>query len=330
MFHIGNYAITSIALLAPMAGVTDAPFRRICREMGAGLATSEMVTSDVNLWQSRKTRARLSALEQELAPVSVQIAGSEPQMMAQAAVAAVAQGAQIVDINMGCPAKKVCKKAAGSALLRDEALVDAITRTVVEAVDVPVTLKIRTGWDTSQRNAINIARIAENNGIQALAVHGRTRACRFNGTAEYDTIAQVVNSVAIPVIANGDIDSPAKARMVLQHTGAQAVMIGRAALGNPWLFGQIEQFLEQGEIRELPATSEVCKTIERHLTDLTCFYGEEAGVRIARKHTRWYLQGYRDAETFLKHFNTLNTLQSQLMAVRQFLERSVTHEENAA
>lgn len=330
MFQIGNYTIDGSCVLAPMAGVTDAPFRRLCREFGAGLATSEMVTSDVRLWQSRKTRSRLSSLAEEMSPVSVQIAGSDPDMMASAAREAMTQGAEIIDINMGCPAKKVCKKAAGSALLRDEALVDRITKAVVEAVEVPVTLKIRTGWDTASRNATRIARIAENNGIQALAVHGRTRACRFDGNAEYDTIAQVVDSVAIPVIANGDIDSPEKARRVLLHTGASAVMIGRAALGNPWLFGQIEHYLKQSEIGEQTAKPAVQKTIERHLADLTCFYGEETGVRIARKHVRWYLQRYRDAEPFLKHFNLLTTLQSQLMAVDDFLQRSDTYEENAA
>lgn len=330
LFHIGNHTIRSRCLLAPMAGVTDAPFRRLCRVQGAGLATSEMVTSDVRLWQSRKTQSRLAALQHEAEPVSVQIAGSDPQMLAEAAQQAVAQGAQIVDINMGCPAKKVCKKAAGSALLRDTALVSEITQAVVDAVSVPVTLKIRTGWDAQQRNALEIARIAEDNGIQALAVHGRTRACRFDGSAEYDTIAQVVSSVAIPVIANGDIDSPQKAYQVLQHTGAAAVMIGRAALGNPWLFRQIEHFLDHGEAGELPATSEVQKTMERHLCDLTTFYGEEKGVRIARKHVRWYLQGYPNAATFLKQFNSLITLQSQLTAVSAFIERSQTHEEYAA
>lgn len=287
-----------------------------------------MVTSDTRLWNSSKTRTRLNA--GDTPPFSVQIAGSEPDLMADAARQAVDNGAQLIDINMGCPAKKVCKKLAGSALLRDEKLVADILTSVVEAVEVPVTLKTRTGWDTRTRNGKNIARIAEDSGIQALAIHGRTRACRFDGTAEYDTIAEIATNVAIPVIANGDIDCPQKAKRVLEYTCAAAVMIGRPALGNPWIFEQIEHFLGTGVLLPKPASEQVHQTLAQHITELTVFYGEVKGVRIARKHTRWYLQKYGEAKTFLQHFNTLSTLQSQLEAVNAFFERPSTHEENAA
>lgn len=330
MFKIGPYSITSCALLAPMAGITDAPFRRLCRRYGAGLATSEMITSDTRLWSSSKTRSRLAGHSDEEPPFSVQIAGSDPQMMAQAAQQAAESGAQIIDINMGCPAKKVCKKLAGSALLQNEPLVAKILSTVVNKVAIPVTLKTRTGWDALNRNGNQIARIAEDSGIQALTIHGRTRACRFNGSAEYDTIADIVASVTIPVIANGDIDCPQKAKRVLEYTCAAAVMIGRPALGNPWIFEQIEHFLNQGTLLSEPSVDQVQRTLARHIMELTGFYGETKGVRIARKHTRWYLQKYRRVTGFLQHFNTLTTLQSQLEAVNDFFQRPSTHGEYAA
>ncbi|WP_075185894.1 tRNA dihydrouridine synthase DusB [Teredinibacter haidensis] len=330
MFQIGPYTIAGRTVLAPMAGVTDAPFRRLCRQFGAGLTTSEMVTSDTRLWSSNKTRSRLAGEAQEQTPISIQIAGSDPQMMAEAAQLAVANGAKIIDINMGCPAKKVCKKLAGSALLQNESLVAEILTTVVNSVSAPVTLKTRTGWDSTNRNGKRIARIAEESGIQALAIHGRTRACRFNGNAEYDTIAEIVDSVALPVIANGDIDTPQKAERVLAYTGAAAVMIGRPALGNPWIFEQVEHYLQEGKLKTTPSAHQLQKTLAWHLNELTVFYGETKGVRIARKHTRWYLERYQGAKTFLQHFNQLDTLQSQLEAVTNFFNRPETHEENAA
>ena len=330
MFQIGSYTIESRSLLAPMAGVTDAPFRRLCRQYGAGLATSEMITSDTRLWDSKKTRSRLAGQSQEVLPVSVQIAGSDPRMMAEAAQQAVTTGAQIIDINMGCPAKKVCRKLAGSALLKDEKLVAQILESVITAVTVPVTLKIRTGWDSDNRNGPAIARMAENIGIAALAVHGRTRACRFNGEAEYDTIAKIAQSVEIPVFANGDINCPEKARKVLDHTGAAAVMIGRGAFGNPWIFQQIQQYLNQGTHCAPPDMKTVYKTLVWHLKELTSFYGELKGVRIARKHVRWYLQRYQNTQHFLQIFNQLDTLSSQLEALQNYFQRPATHEENAA
>jgi len=330
LFQIGSYTIESRSLLAPMAGVTDAPFRRLCRQYGAGLATSEMITSDTRLWDSKKTRSRLAGQSQEVLPVSVQIAGSDPRMMAEAAQQAVTTGAQIIDINMGCPAKKVCRKLAGSALLKDEKLVAHILESVITAVTVPVTLKIRTGWDSDNRNGPAIARMAENIGIAALAVHGRTRACRFNGEAEYDTIAKIAQSVEIPVFANGDINCPEKARKVLDHTGAAAVMIGRGAFGNPWIFQQIQQYLNQGTHCAPPDMKAVYKTLVWHLKELTSFYGELKGVRIARKHVRWYLQRYQNTQHFLQIFNQLDTLSSQLEALQNYFQRPATHEENAA
>ena len=330
MFQIGSYTIESRSLLAPMAGVTDAPFRRLCRQYGAGLATSEMITSDTRLWDSKKTRSRLAGQSQEVLPVSVQIAGSDPRMMAEAAQQAVTTGAQIIDINMGCPAKKVCRKLAGSALLKDEKLVAHILESVITAVTVPVTLKIRTGWDSDNRNGPAIAQMAENIGIAALAVHGRTRACRFNGEAEYDTIAKIAQSVEIPVFANGDINCPEKARKVLDHTGAAAVMIGRGAFGNPWIFQQIQQYLNQGTHCAPPDMKTVYKTLVWHLKELTSFYGELKGVRIARKHVRWYLQRYQNTQHFLQIFNQLDTLSSQLEALQNYFQRPATHEENAA
>jgi tRNA-dihydrouridine synthase B len=273
--------------LAPMAGVSDRPFRRLCREMGADLAASEMVTADTRLWQTGKSRRRLD-LDGEPAPRVVQIAGSEPDMLAEAARLNAGRGAQVIDINMGCPAKKVCHRAAGSALLRDEDLVRRILEAVVAASPVPVTLKIRTGWDAASRNAVRVARMAEDIGIAALAVHGRTREDMFSGEAEYGTIAEVVRSVSIPVLANGDIDSPHKAAEVLRHTGAAGVMIGRAAHGRPWIFRQVKSYLATGVAAAPPSARERRDIIVGHLESLHAFYGEELGVRIARKHLGWY------------------------------------------
>ncbi|HQQ63690.1 MAG TPA: tRNA dihydrouridine synthase DusB [Pseudomonadales bacterium] len=315
MWQLGPYTIPSHAVLAPMAGVSDLPFRQLCRQFGAGLAPGEMLTSDSHLWDSRKSRRRLAGLDEEHSPRVVQIAGSEPQMMAEAARACVERGAQIVDINMGCPARKVCNKAAGSALLRDEILVAAILETVVAAVDVPVTLKMRTGWCPSSRNALVIARIAENSGIQALTVHGRTRDCGYHAPAEYDTIAQLVSQVRVPVIANGDIATPEQAKRVLDMTGATAVMIGRAAHGQPWLFRDMHHFLQHGTY--LPPLSSERKTgvILQHVRALHAFYGEQTGVRIARKHVRWYAQHLDMDRPWLAAFNQLQYASQQEAAV---------------
>ena len=280
---IGPYQISSPFVLAPMAGVTDLPFRKICREMGAGLAVCEMVNANSELWETEKSQLRFT-YDGEVSPVSAQIVGYDPSMMADAARFSVESGAQIIDINMGCPAKKVCKKAAGSALLQDEPLVIEILKAVVSAVDVPVTLKIRTGWDRENKNALTIAKYAEEIGIQALAVHGRTRDDRFLGDAEYDTIAKVKEAVSIPVIANGDITSIEKAKQVLSHTNADAVMIGRAALGNPWLF----RSLVEGELYT-PTMGEKLETVLEHISALHEFYGVDKGIRVARKHILWYL-----------------------------------------
>jgi tRNA-dihydrouridine synthase B len=312
-----------------MAGVTDLPFRQLCRAMGAGLVVSEMVTSDTRLWNSRKSQTRLNHAG-EVEPRSVQIAGGDPQMMAEAARMNVERGAQIIDINMGCPAKKVCKKAAGSALLQDEPLVGEILDTVVNAVDVPVTLKIRTGWNTDNRNATRIAKMAEDAGIQALAVHGRTRACAFKGEAEYDTIAKVVDTVQIPVFANGDIDTPHKAKQVLDATGASAVMIGRAAQGRPWIFREIEHFLRTGESLAEPSLEEVRDILCNHLSELHRFYGDFMGPRIARKHVGWYLKTFADGEVFRKAFNQIEHSQEQHASVQAFFERLITKEDKAA
>ena len=285
--RIGPYSIQPRVILAPMAGVTDKPFRLLCKRLGAGLAVSEMTISDPRFWNTRKSLQRMDHAG-EPAPVSVQIAGTERLQLAQAARHNVELGAQIIDINMGCPAKKVCNAWAGSALMRDQALVGRILEAVVAAVDVPVTLKIRTGWDAANRNAPAIARIAQAAGIQALTVHGRTRDQHYTGQAEYDTIAAIKAQLSIPVIANGDIDSPQRAAQVLGHTGADAVMVGRAAQGRPWIFREIAHYLATGELLAAPATAEVRAILLEHLHALHAFYGEEQGVRIARKHLGWY------------------------------------------
>jgi tRNA-dihydrouridine synthase B len=312
-----------------MAGVTDRPFRQLCRQLGAGLVVSEMVTSDTRLWNSRKSQTRLNHTG-EVEPRSVQIAGGDPLMMAEAARMNVERGAQIIDINMGCPAKKVCKKAAGSALLRDEPLVANILDAVVSAVDVPVTLKIRTGWDKDNRNATRVARMAEDAGIQALAVHGRTRACAYQGQAEYDTIAAVVDTVNIPVFANGDIDSPHKAKYVLDTTGASAVMIGRAAQGRPWIFREIEHFLRTGMLIAEPSLEEIRDILCNHLSELHRFYGDFMGPRIARKHVSWYLKTLAGSGDFRKTFNKIENAEEQHASVQDFFERLITTEDKAA
>lgn len=320
MFRIGPYTIDNQTILAPMAGVTDRPFRQLCRQFGAGLVVSEMVTSDTRLWKSRKSSYRLNH-QGETEPRSVQIAGGEAHMMAEAARMNAERGAQIIDINMGCPAKKVCNKAAGSALLRNEALVADILQTVVAAVDVPVTLKFRTGWDHESRNALNIARMAEDAGIAALALHGRTRACGYKGDAEYDTIAAVKHAVSIPVFANGDIDTPQKAKQVIAHTGADAVMIGRGAQGRPWLFREINHYLATGELMEEPSLEEIRKILLGHLQELRTFYGDYLGVRIARKHVGWYLQAQPEGKPFRKEFNVLETAEEQTSAIERYFDR---------
>ncbi|MBB1488457.1 tRNA dihydrouridine synthase DusB [Oceanospirillum sediminis] len=321
MIRIGPYEITQPTILAPMAGVTDRPFRQLCRKMGAGLVVSEMVTADVKLWHTRKSRLRLDHAGEDT-PRSVQIAGGDPRMLTEAARMNVAQGAQIIDINMGCPAKKVCNKAAGSALLKDEKLVADILQAVVAAVEVPVTLKIRTGWDHDNRNGVPIARIAEDSGIQALAVHGRTRADAYKGNAEYDTIAAIRQAVSIPLFANGDICSAEKARDVLAYTGADAVMIGRGAQGRPWIFREINHFLATGEKLPEPDKETVKAVLTEHLQALYQFYGEHMGVRIARKHVNWYLGTRNDGSSFRKLFNQLETPVQQQQAVIYFLNHN--------
>jgi tRNA-dihydrouridine synthase B len=315
--HIGPFHLKNNLIVAPMAGVTDRPFRQLCKSMGAGMAVSEMVASNSLLWGSEKTRRRANH-EGEVDPIAVQIAGADPRMLAEAARYNVDQGAQIIDINMGCPAKKVCNVMAGSALLKDEPLVGRIVSTVVAAVDVPVTLKIRTGWDRESRNALRVARIAEDSGIQALAIHGRTRACGFAGDAEYDTIAAVKSEVKVPVIANGDIATPAQAKQVLDYTRADAVMIGRAAQGRPWMFREIQHYLETGGQLPPPEVGEIHRVLVAHLHDLYEFYGEHTGVRVARKHISWYTKGLAGSAAFRHAMNQLETCREQLAAVDAF------------
>ena len=316
MIEIGSYRLPNSVALAPMAGVTDLPFRRLCSKFGAGLVVSEMISSNPRLRHSPKTQWR-SQHDHEIAPRSVQIAGSEPLQMAAAARYNVERGAQIIDINMGCPAKKVCRKAAGSALLADEARVRSILLAVIDAVDVPVTLKIRTGSAPGARNGVSIAHIAEDAGIAALAVHGRTRACAFTGHAEYDTIAAIVAAINIPVFANGDINSPQMAAKVIAHTGAAGVMVGRAAQGRPWLCGQIATYLDTGVIPAPPSSTQQLATLHRHVTQLHQFYGDFMGVRIARKHVGWYLNADRDMREQHRHFNRLTAPEEQLYYIQQ-------------
>ena len=315
--RIGPYQLKNNLIVAPMAGVTDRPFRQLCKTMGAGMAVSEMVASNSLLWGSAKTKRRANH-DGEVDPISVQIAGADPRMLADAARYNVDQGAQIIDINMGCPAKKVCNVMAGSALLKDEPLVGRILDAVVGAVQVPVTLKIRTGWDRDHRNARIVARIAESAGIRALAIHGRTRACGYTGEAEYDTIAAVKAEIGIPVIANGDITSPERVKHVLEYTKADAVMIGRAAQGRPWMFREITYFLETGRHLPPPAVGEIHRVLVAHLHDLYGFYGEHTGVRVARKHISWYTKGLAGSAAFRHAMNQLPTCAEQIAAVNEF------------
>ena len=315
--QIGNHILKNNLIVAPMAGVTDRPFRQLCKKLGAGLAVSEMVTSNSLLYGSEKTRRRANH-EGEVDPISVQIAGADPQMMAEAARYNVDNGAQIIDINMGCPAKKICNVMAGSALLKDEPLVSLILKAVVAAVNVPVTLKIRTGWDKNNRNAVMIAKLAEDSGVQALAMHGRTRACLYMGDAEYDTIAAVKQAIRIPLIANGDITTPEKAKYVLDYTGADAVMIGRAAQGRPWIFREIEHYLKTGTHLLPPTVEEIHTVMLEHLHDLYSFYGDLAGMRVARKHISWYTKGLAGSASFRHNMNTLQTIDLQQQAINDF------------
>ena len=315
--RIGPHLIQPRVILAPMAGVTDKPFRQLCKRLGAGLAVSEMTTSDPRFWGTRKSLHRMDH-DGEPAPISVQIAGTVPEVMAEAARYNVDHGAQLIDINMGCPAKKVCNAWAGSALMRDEALVGRILAAVVNAIDVPVTLKIRTGWDSHNRNALAILKIAEDAGIRALAIHGRTRAQQYTGDAEYDTIRAVKAEARIPIVANGDIHSPEKAKYVLDHSGADAVMIGRAAQGRPWLFREIEHYLKTGAHLPPARVSEIHDILRAHLDDLYSFYGIETGVRVARKHIAWYTKGLVGSAAFRHAMNQLPTLELQQQAVNDF------------
>ncbi len=315
--QFAGYTLRNNLFVAPMAGVTDRPFRQLCKRMGAGLAVSEMVTSNSLLYGSAKTKRRANH-EGEADPVSVQIAGADPRMMADAARYNADQGAQIIDINMGCPAKKICNVMAGSALLQNEPLVASILEAVVSAVNIPVTLKIRTGWDKSHKNALSVLKIAEASGIRALAIHGRTRACAYTGDAEYDTIAAVKAEAQIPIIANGDITSPEKARHVLDYTGADAVMIGRAAQGRPWIFREIEHFLATGEHLPPPRVDEIHRVLRAHLVELYDFYGIATGVGVARKHISWYTKGLIGSAHFRHAMNQLPTVEAQLAATDEF------------
>jgi tRNA-dihydrouridine synthase B len=318
--QIGPHRISIPLVVAPMAGVTDRPFRQLCKRLGAGLAVSEMVASNPKLRNTAKSLRRTDH-RGEVEPIVVQIAGADPAMMADAARYNVERGAQIIDINMGCPAKKVCNVAAGSALLQDEPLVAAIVAAVVAAVTVPVTLKIRTGWNRQNRNAVRIARIAEDAGIAALSVHGRTRECAFVGPVEYETIRSIKREVGIPVIANGDIDTPEKAREVLACTGADALMIGRAAQGRPWIFREIGHFLATGERLPPPRVDEMHRLIIEHLADHYAFYGEGDGVRIARKHLGWYTSKLAGGEAFRAQMNRLESSADQIAAVDRYFGR---------
>lgn len=326
MLQIGPYLMPNRLVVAPMAGVTDRPFRQICRKLGAGYAISEMAASNPQVWHTDKSRRRLMH-DGEPAPTAIQLVGSSPELMADAARYNVDQGAQIIDINMGCPAKKVCSNWCGSALLQDESLVGRILEAVVHAVAVPVTLKFRTGWDHDHINAPAIARMAEGIGITALALHGRTRSDGYLGTAEYDTVAEVKSQVSIPVIANGDIDSPEKAAMVLQKTGVDGLMVGRAAQGRPWIFREIDRFLSDGTLLPPPKLSEVHETMRDHLMMHYAFYGEYAGVRTARKHIGWYSRFLPDGEVLRQQANQADSCEMQLNAVDCFFSPLLERDE---
>ncbi len=320
--EIGSYTLGNNLFLAPMVGVTDRPFRQLCKQFGAGMAVSEMVSSNSLLWGSEKTLRRTNH-EGELEPRAVQIAGADPEMMANAARFNVERGAQLIDVNMGCPAKKVCNVMAGSALLQDPRLVARILEAVVRAVDVPVTLKIRTGWDPAHRNGVTIARIAEQCGIQLLAVHGRTRTCFFKGSAEYDTIRAITAAIRIPVVANGDINSPEKAEWVLRHTGVAGVMIGRAAQGRPWIFREIDHYLRTGRKHPPPTAQEVRDTLLRHLENLYAFYGEHTGIKVARKHISWYCKGHPRGAMFRNVVNRVESAMAQMAMTRAFFDTHI-------
>jgi tRNA-dihydrouridine synthase B len=315
--QIGPYTLDNNLIVAPMAGVTDRPFRQLCRRMGAGLAVSEMLSSNPQVWKTDKSMNRMNHLG-ETGIRSVQIAGADPDLMAEAAAFNEKNGAQIIDINMGCPAKKVNKKLAGSALMQYPELVEKIVQAVVSAVKVPVTLKTRTGWDLDNKNGPDIARIAERNGIQAIAIHGRTKACMYRGFAEYDTIKAIKESVSIPVIANGDIDSPQKAKQVLEYTSADGLMIGRAAQGRPWIFREIDHYLRTGKTLTEPSMDEVCKIMLEHVENLHQLYGTTLGPRIARKHVSWYLQEKDTDKSFRKQFNAIECPNEQLDVLNRY------------
>jgi tRNA-dihydrouridine synthase B len=317
MMRIGPHEIRSPFLLAPMAGVSDAPFRRVCRQFGAGMTTSEMTTADITLWHTAKSRHRLN-LDLDAEPVVVQIAGSVPGQLAEAARLCEARGAQIIDINMGCPAKKVCNRLAGSALLQDESLVAEILQSVVKAVSVPVTLKIRTGWNLQHRNGVRVGKIAEDCGVQALAVHGRTRECKFRGAAEYETIAQIKSSVGIPVIANGDINTLQKSLEVMRATGADALMIGRAAQGRPWFFRELDYYMNFGVAISPLENNKVRDIMLDHLSDLYQFYGETTGVRVARKHLTWYCAGLKNSDSYRRRVVRVESADEQVRLTREF------------
>lgn len=323
---IGPYILDNNLMLAPMAGVTDRPFRQLCKKMGAGLVVSEMLSSNPKVWNTVKSQLRMNH-QGESGVRSVQIAGSEPHLMAQAAQFNVENGAQIIDINMGCPAKKVNKKLAGSALLQQPELVESIVKAVVKAVQVPVTLKIRTGWDTDNRNGVHIAQIAEANGIQSLAVHGRTRACMYKGNAEYDTIRKIKETISIPVIANGDILSVDDAKEVLRYTGADGIMIGRGAQGNPWIFRQINYFLSTGEYLSEPSIAEKLEVLTQHIQNVQQFYGDTMGVRIARKHVGWYVDKYDSDKHFRRAFNAIEDGENQIEALIAYFS-SLSEQDN--
>ncbi|OOH88430.1 tRNA dihydrouridine synthase DusB [Pasteurellaceae bacterium 15-036681] len=316
--RIGQYEIQNRIFLAPMAGITDQPFRRLCSQLGAGLTFSEMMSTNPDVWHTEKSRLRL-AHHEEIGINAVQIAGSDPTEMASAAKINVEYGADIIDINMGCPAKKVNKKMAGSALLREPETVARILDAVVNAVDVPVTLKIRTGWDPENRNCLEIAKIAEQAGIQALTIHGRTRSCLFNGEAEYESIKAVKQAVSIPIIANGDITSAEKAKQVLEYTQADAIMIGRGSYGRPWIFKEIGDFLEEGNLSSTLSLDDKCQLMLKHIEDLYLFYGEEKGYRIARKHVGWYTEQLASDSNFKRTFNALDSTKEQLQALEGFI-----------
>ncbi len=327
--RIGPYQLPSPFLLAPMAGISDAPFRRVCRYFGAGMTTSEMTTADISLWNTSKSKRRLN-IDSDVEPRVVQIAGSEPGQMALAAKLCVERGAQIIDINMGCPAKNVCRRQAGSALLQDEALVAQILDAVVAAVEVPVTLKIRTGWDRDHKNGIAVARLAEKCGIRALAVHGRTRACRFKGEAEYETIAQIKNAVNIPVIANGDICTVEKSLEVYRLSSADALMIGRGAQGRPWIFRELNYFYETGKAAPPLAKTELRDTMLSHLDDMHQFYGDTTGVRVARKHLAWYCTSLEKSEEFRSQVVRVDSASEQIRLTREYFSRSAERISKAA